>query len=98
MIGNFRSNIVPPIVILMVTAFHLPRVLCFLSCRENPRLCLYSSPSIHRSPTGPAGAEWMEDVRRVDETRGKEPTRKGTEVSGEKTGAQGLIVRPLASS
>lgn len=27
--------------------------------------CLYSSPSIHRSPTGPAGAEWMEVVRRV---------------------------------
>lgn len=30
MIGNFRSNIVPPIVILMVTAFHLPRF--FASC------------------------------------------------------------------
>lgn len=41
--------------------------------------CRSLSPSIHRSPTGPAGAEWMEDVRRVDETRGKEATRKGTE-------------------
>ena len=51
--------------------------------------CLYSSPSIHRSPTGPAGAEWMEVVRRVtrDTTRGRLRTGHGSERSEvERTG------------
>lgn len=60
MIGNFRSNIVPPIVILMVTAFHLPRF--FASCLTSS-LFISALFSFHTPRSGRRRAERAE-VRR----------------------------------